>query len=177
MSSLSVFCLLAFCGAAVLCEETVIPAEPDSDFHEQFSEWEGRIVGGRDAFPGQFPHQVAFRLTNDVHFCGGAIIHQYFIISAAHCFQKYTSVPANIRAVVGAHRRSQDGIIHLVAGILNHRGYDRSIWANDIAIVRTIRPIQYNSVNVRAINLPTRAVPDNFPLAVSGWGILRVSVF
>ena len=44
----------------------------------------GRVVGGHDAEPGQFPHQISL-LKNNAHTCGGSIIGEKHILTAAHC--------------------------------------------------------------------------------------------
>lgn len=45
---------------------------------------EGKIVGGQKADDGAFPHQVSLRRKNR-HFCGGSIINEHWILTAAHC--------------------------------------------------------------------------------------------
>ena len=44
-----------------------------------------RIVGGQDAEVGQFPHQVSLQREDGSHTCGGSIISEKFILTAAHC--------------------------------------------------------------------------------------------
>lgn len=43
-----------------------------------------RIVNGLDASQGQFPYQISLR-KNSMHHCGGSIITNRFILTAAHC--------------------------------------------------------------------------------------------
>lgn len=46
-----------------------------------------RIVGGDEAAPGQFPHQVGIWIVlgRSKNFCGGSIISDRIVITAAHC--------------------------------------------------------------------------------------------
>lgn len=49
----------------------------------------GRIVGGTKAHPGEWPWVVSIQ-TATYHFCGGSIIHPWWVLSAAHCFHETT---------------------------------------------------------------------------------------
>jgi len=166
MSPLTVFCLVALVVGIALSEETQLDSDPNFDF---FNEWEGRIIGGSTAQPGQFPHQVGLSRLNGVFYCSGSILNARFVLTAAQCFH-VAGTPRDFRLVVGAHNRFGGGIVHTIAGTLTHPLYNRPRFAHDIGIIRTANPIQLNSIYVRAIRLPTQAPPDNFPLAVSGWG-------
>lgn len=53
----------------------------------------GRIFGGSKASYGMYPWQVGVRrrmsgsLSYHLHHCGGTIIGEYWVLSAAHCFR------------------------------------------------------------------------------------------
>merc|ERR1712179_471562 len=46
-----------------------------------------RIVGGEDADPGEFPHQVALLVVDPGHqfHCGGTLITSSIVLTAGHC--------------------------------------------------------------------------------------------
>jgi secreted trypsin-like serine protease len=46
---------------------------------------EGKIVGGRECFEGEFPWMISFK-SNIGHFCGGFVVSERHVLSAAHCF-------------------------------------------------------------------------------------------
>ena len=46
----------------------------------------GKIYRGRDAQVGQYPYQVSIQ-TSGVHVCGGSIISEKWILTAAHCLE------------------------------------------------------------------------------------------
>lgn len=45
---------------------------------------EARIIGGYNAQQGQFPYQIALQV-NGRFSCGGTIIAQNYVLTAAHC--------------------------------------------------------------------------------------------
>lgn len=53
----------------------------------------GRIIMGRETEEGEFPWQASLQLLHPVlgfigHWCGGVLIDQNWILSAAHCVHK-----------------------------------------------------------------------------------------
>ncbi len=66
-----------------------------------------RIVGGTDAVPGSWPWQVLldFKGFPGPQWCGGSILNEYWIVTAAHCFGPGT-IPSNYTVTVGKERAS-----------------------------------------------------------------------
>lgn len=135
------------------------------------------IVGGRDARPGKFPYIVSIRDYSSMeHNCGGSIISDKHILTAAHCLQKDRSIAANIFAVVGAMRRDGDGIPMKIANIYSHMNFSKKPLRNDIGMLYTAEKIQF-TVDIKPIALPKFDIPRNgaFPVLLSGFGRLWVS--
>ncbi|XP_065084031.1 chymotrypsin-2-like [Ochlerotatus camptorhynchus] len=156
--------LLFVLVGAVAVFGTTLPAE--------FLEWEGRIVGGQNANPGQFPHQVSLRSSNNAHFCGGSIFNTRYVLSAAHCTIGHTF--ADTRVVVGTHLLNSGGITHYSTRFIIHGSFNPNTLANDILLVQTAPPIAFNYF-VQPIALgPTYITTASYAL-VSGWGKLVVN--
>merc|ERR1739838_305609 len=69
---------------------------------------EGRIVGGHEAEENQWPWQVALFI-DDAWFCGGSLISENYVLTAAHCVDgaSYFDIMAgahNVRAASEPHR-------------------------------------------------------------------------
>lgn len=135
------------------------------------------IIGGQTARPNQFPFIVSLRGTNNQHFCGGGIISDRWILSAAHCTQDDFARPQNVIAVVGAHHRQNDGVPIRLDGIVNHPRYNARFMTNDICVLRTAAQIQFQQGRVQALQLPTGDYVDSQRQRVwiAGWGLVRVS--
>lgn len=128
------------------------------------------IVGGFPAENGQFPYQISLR-ENGAHSCGGSIVNQRSILTAAHCIY---NVPTNIlTVVVGSNRLSVGGASFAVIRAIYHPLFNPNTLINDVAVVTTLSLITYNQF-VRPISLSQFPTVPGSTLTLSGWGLTSV---
>ncbi|KAK3698169.1 hypothetical protein QZH41_019267, partial [Actinostola sp. cb2023] len=93
-----------------------------------------RVVGGNAAKKGQFPWQVAL-LFKGRHYCGGSIVHQNWVVTGSHCFNRYTSSnPDDWVVRAGDHRLNDRDMFEIeldVETITIHEKYI-SMWFEGI---------------------------------------------
>merc|ERR1719328_104847 len=80
-----------------------------------------RIISGVYSNIGDNPMQVAITY-NGRHHCGGSILDQYTILSAAHCFEKQRS-PYYYKVRTGSINNNYGGQLHSVSSIRMHNYY------------------------------------------------------
>ncbi|XP_031836778.1 trypsin-7-like [Nomia melanderi] len=132
---------------------------------------ESRIVGGQPASIDDHPYQVSLRYNNR-HVCGGAIISEQWVITAAHCVQRAFVPLISIKA--GSSNLRENGIIVEAEEIISHEMYDPRNSDYDIALIRLKKPLEYDS-KVRPILLAP--VADYYQAGtkamVTGWGVTK----
>ncbi|KAK1152961.1 hypothetical protein AOXY_G30707 [Acipenser oxyrinchus oxyrinchus] len=135
-----------------------------------------RIVGGADSKEGAWPWQVDLQ-ENGHHVCGGSLLNDYWVLSAAHCFPNPSAV-SGYRAYMG--RYQLDG--------MNQREQSRGFagwWCtrlpglpegSDIALVQLDSPVPLTDY-ILPVCLPASAVqfPEGMDCWVTGWGDVGVS--
>ncbi|KAF3424102.1 hypothetical protein E2986_14115 [Frieseomelitta varia] len=136
----------------------------------------GRIVNGTKAALRQFPYQVSLRETHNLeHFCGGSLIAEHTVLTAAHCMFEETGdqvQPWRITVVAGNLKLSQlseTGQKRGVDEIHVHAEFNPKTLENDIALLALKVPFKLTpEVNVAPLadNSP---IPDTI-CQVAGWG-------
>jgi len=131
---------------------------------------EGKIVGGVEAAENQWPWIVALFI-DDAWFCGGALISDTHVLTAAHCVEgaTYFDIMAgahNVRASSEPHRveiTSYNGF--------THENWDSNNLANDVALIELPSKIAFNDY-IKPSCLPAKGdTADAGELVTAiGWG-------
>ncbi|XP_021565229.1 serine protease 55, partial [Carlito syrichta] len=129
-----------------------------------------RIIGGTEAGVGEFPWQVSIQASNE-HFCGGAILNKWWILTAAHCLYQEELSPDDLNVVVGTNDLTSEPMeIKEVSKIIFHKAFKRANMDNDIALLLLASPIVLNDLAV-PICMPTKPGPSTWHECwVAGWG-------
>ncbi|XP_026733142.1 trypsin, alkaline C-like [Trichoplusia ni] len=132
-----------------------------------------RIVGGDLTTIDKYPSMAAVLHTLDmVNFqqhCGGTIINNRSILSAAHCV--YLEPTEVIRVRIGSSYRSSGGEVLPLAAFLIYPTYTTHKYDDDVAILRTAVEIKYSAtVQPAPIAGSTYNLPDNEVVWATGWG-------
>lgn len=128
---------------------------------------DGRVVGGQLVDITLRPFQVSIRTNYNLHFCGGSIINNRWVLTAAQCVIGQSS--EDLTVIVGATRLDVGGTVYYVAQIISHADYRNVVEGSDIALIKTAANIIFNS-KVAPISLPTAATGSGVTAVVSGWG-------
>ncbi|XP_043087856.1 trypsin-2-like isoform X2 [Puntigrus tetrazona] len=124
-----------------------------------------KIVGGYECEPHSQPW-MAFLKAN-FHKCGGFLINQNWIMSAAHCYDSHIEVR------LGKHNIAEDESSEqsiLSERAIRHPKFDSSTLDNDIMLIKLSKPVTLNKY-VKPLNLPKSCAPPDTACRVSGWGI------
>lgn len=144
-------------------------------------ERDDKIVGGSFAKKGQYPWQISLKFKMPLfgtlqHSCGGSIIDDQWILTAAHCFINSQNVNSYIvRVGTLNHSASEPEAKEFkVAKILRHAGFQmNNKIQNDIALIKLAGKIDFSSLYVNRLCLPTSTSShptDGKVLRVAGWG-------
>ncbi|MBN3272168.1 TMPS6 protease, partial [Polyodon spathula] len=133
-----------------------------------------RIVGGADSIEGEWPWQASLQVRGQ-HLCGGALISDRWVVSAAHCFQDDSLASASVWTVylgkLRLNRSSKSEQPFTVRAIVPHHYYDEESHDYDLALLQLDRPVAVTTLAQPAC-LPARThhFDPGFRCWVTGWG-------
>ncbi|EDV51083.1 serine protease 1 [Drosophila erecta] len=133
---------------------------------------EGRITNGKTAVAGQFPYQVglSFGSSSGSWWCGGSIIDNAWVLTAAHC----TSGASSVTIYYGATVRTNAKLTQTVSSssFIQHASYNSAVLRNDISLIKT--PSVSFTSDINKVELPalagTYSTYAGQQAIASGWG-------
>ncbi|XP_037045367.1 brachyurin-like [Bradysia coprophila] len=158
---------------------------PSEQFFDQQRNGMNRIVGGQIAQPHQFPYQAAVLMflpsIGGTALCGGSLVSQQSILTAAHCVFGATSgtIVLGAHFLANANEPNQRRITIAPESIIMHPSFNPQSSRDDIALVRLPAPIQFIPGIIQPVALPTAAHGGQnfagYSGLVSGWGVFSDS--
>ncbi|XP_029593925.1 trypsin-2-like [Salmo trutta] len=129
-----------------------------------FATEDDKIVGGYECKAYSQPHQVS--LNSGYHCCGGSLVNENWVVSAAHCYQSRVEVRLgehNIQVTEGSEQFISS------SRVIRHPNYSSYNIDNDIMLIKLSKPATLNTY-VQPVALPTSCAPAGTMCTVSGWG-------
>ena len=143
-----------------------------------------RIVGGEKS-PHHYPYQISLQMessgggpsffffqqssaSNWSHFCGGSVLNENFIVTAAHCVQGFTIEKMSALAGTPDLKDEARGSRHLIDNCFVHPEYVE-LNNSDVAVCRLKTPFIYGE-NIQPIALDTKYVGGGENCTLTGWG-------
>ncbi|XP_012868305.1 PREDICTED: chymotrypsinogen B2-like isoform X3 [Dipodomys ordii] len=127
-----------------------------------------RVVGGEDAVPGSWPWMVYIQYKDGIYFCGGALISEEWVVTAAHCM-----VTTDDKVVAGAFNLDPDeeGVQVLdIAEVFPNENYFIS-GTYDIALLKLATPARFtDTVSAVCLACNEADFPPGTPCVITGWG-------
>uniref|UniRef100_A0A3B4FPJ4 Ovochymase 2 n=1 Tax=Pundamilia nyererei TaxID=303518 RepID=A0A3B4FPJ4_9CICH len=138
-----------------------------------------RVVGGTEAMYGSHPWLVSLQ-NRGSHFCGGSILSDCWIMTAAHCFTSLSGV----RVLVGEFDQrvhDEEEQVFLVKSVSVHEKYNPALPMNyDIALIELNQRIQMGvtfSTGARVqpicLPLPNDNILPQTACMTAGWGRIK----
>ncbi|XP_041960229.1 uncharacterized protein LOC121718887 isoform X4 [Alosa sapidissima] len=135
-----------------------------------------RIVGGQDAPAGNWPWQASlhFVLSGVLSsfLCGGSLINEQWVLSAASCFSSISS--SDLEVYLG--RQNQEGsnpneVKRTVSRIITHPSFNPVTRDNDIALLRLSAPVTFtNFISPVCLAASGSVFLNGVDSWVTGWG-------
>ncbi|CAL8368782.1 unnamed protein product [Lota lota] len=134
-----------------------------------------RVVGGEDVRANSWPWQISLQYNREGewrHTCGGTLISDQWVLTAAHCISK----GKQYRVALGKHslvQAEEKAVFIAPATIIVHEKWSSLFIRNDIALIKLDASVTFTDT-IMAACIPNAGflLPHDTPCYVTGWGRL-----
>ncbi|XP_026802088.3 vitamin K-dependent protein C [Pangasianodon hypophthalmus] len=133
------------------------------------------LMGGEVGKRGESPWQALIFNPNGEFHCGGVLLDEVWVLTAAHCLEKYSRFSVRL----GEYKRLKfegSEVTLPVVKIVPHPKYNSLTVDNDIALLRLESPVTFSTYIVPAC-LPSQDLAERVlhlngtTMVVTGWGM------
>ncbi|XP_043346189.1 duodenase-1-like isoform X2 [Cervus canadensis] len=134
----------------------------------------GKIIGGHEAKPHSRPYMafLRFKISGEPHICGGFLVREDFVLTAAHCLGSSIDVTLGAHSIMERERTQQ---VIPVRRAFPHPHYNDKTFENDIMLLQLAWKADMTDA-VSPISLPRsfEKVNPGMMCSVAGWGRLEI---
>ncbi|EDV42195.1 uncharacterized protein Dana_GF17131 [Drosophila ananassae] len=139
-------------------------------YDKQFS---SRIIGGEISAVTAAPWQVSLQNPYGNLFCSGVIIHDQYVLTSASCVSGLRE--SYIKVVTSTENNwGLAGWLYEVEKIITHCNFDKPLYHNDIALLKTKTLFAYDEVTQNITLAPLEDLVEGEKLTMYGWGSTEI---
>lgn len=128
----------------------------------------GRVVGGEVTTIEKLGGYLIALRYRKVFICGGSLIHDRIVLTAAHCFVRREKVNS-WQAEGGITKLTENGELRNVKKFIKAASFRMDDMNMDVAVVLLQKPMTGRKIG--KLSLCSRDLRDGTQLTVSGWGL------
>ncbi|CAF0737223.1 unnamed protein product [Didymodactylos carnosus] len=179
----------------------IIPQASNNFLMTLYNSIMSKIINGVESKPNTWPWLVSIGIRyrtnnglwqNRTHICGGTLIEQSHVLTAAHCLEQklddrfvpFTTANPTLESFfvirIGIHdiRLTRSDEMYTAKKVWIHENFVSSTFENDIGIIRLNQPVPLNH-HTSPICLPTSTTSRNLEagssVSIAGWGTISES--
>ncbi|XP_005950121.1 mast cell protease 1A [Haplochromis burtoni] len=130
------------------------------------------IINGKNVPQNSMQYMASVQV-NGKHVCGGFLVSEDFVLTAAHCYKN-----SPMEVVIGTHnlKKVNNNKMRYSVKTCKHPQYDKVVSGNDIMLLKLSRKLQLDK-KVKPIQLARKEIKakDNVKCQVAGWGITETN--